>query len=449
MSLESLSDETSESTASNVGAVDSKALLDILSEPEEKRRSGLKWILLSGIVLTAGVAGWLGYRRFLTPPPEPIVIPTVPVEVGSIENTITESGTVELDDQQTFKSPSDVTVEAVMVQERQLVAAGTVLLELRDRNLQRELNSQQVANQKSDNLFARRQEVLAERQERLQLAEDRFVDSQSLFDRGFISEDAYRQDKQAVDDALSAVKDAEVELINAQLDIQNNQLTLQNILTQLEDNQIVAPINAVVLDIGVKPGDGVTQGGELLTIGDPYKETVRLRLTTLNAAKVEVNMPVEVSMIGPEAQVFEGRITRVSPQVSSPSEGSGRSGDSSGTVEAEAILNAPSNGSLIPGSVVSVEVILAQRQSVVTVPVTAIQTEGDRQFVWVKDAEGQAQQRSVSVGLQNIQSAEITSGLKLGEEIVPVLPPGVELAEGDPLSDAVPMGADLAVPPEF
>ncbi|MGD1867679.1 MAG: efflux RND transporter periplasmic adaptor subunit [Phormidesmis sp.] len=399
--------------------------------------------------LTIGIAGWVGYRKYLTPPLEPISVGTTPVEIGSLEITVTESGTVELNEQQTFKSPSDVTVESVQVEERQRVAAGTVLLELRDRGLQRDLNNQQVENQKLDNLLARKLEVLQERQDKLQLAQDRFVDSQSLFDRGFISEDAYRQDQQSVDDALSAIKDAEVELTNAKLDIENNQLTLQNTLTQLSDNQIVAPIDAVVLDISVQPGDGVTQGGELLTIGDPFKETVRLQLTTLNAAKVDVNMPVEVSMIGPDAQIFLGRITRVSPQVNSQDNSSGRGGEQSGTVEAEAILNEPSDGSLIPGSVVSVEVILDQRQSVVVVPLTAIQSEGDRQFVWVKDAENQAQQKTVTVGLKNLQSAEITSGLRVGDEIVPALPPGLELTAGMPLADAPALPADFVAPPGF
>lgn len=414
-------------------------LLDILSEPEEKRRTGVKWIVASALVLTAGVAGWLGYRSYVTPPVEPITVPTSAVEIGDVEVTVTESGTVELDEQQTFKSPSDVTVEAVLVEERQRVPAGTVLLELRDRSLQRELNSQQVANQQAANTLARKQEIIQERVDKLQDAEERFEDSQSLFDRGFISEDSYRQDEQGVEDALSALKDAQVDLTNAELDIRNNQLALENIRTQLTDNQIVSPIDAVVLNVDVKPGDGVTQGGQLLTIGDPNKETVRLQLSTLNAAKVNVNMPVRVSMIGPEADVFAGRVSRVSPQVASGNEGnSGRGGEEQGTVEAAAILNEPSNGTLIPGSVVSVEIILDQRQSVVSVPLTAIQTEGDRQFVWVKDSEGLAQQRVVTVGLENLQAAEIESGLRAGDEIVASLPPGLVLTPGTPLAETLP-----------
>ena len=423
-------------------------LSELLSEPERKRRSGVKWIVGSGALFVIGLSGWLGYRSFLQAPVEPLTVPTISAQVDSIEVTVTESGTVELDGQQTFKSPSDVTVEAVEVQERQRVTAGTVLLLLRDRDLERQLDNQQVENQKADNTLIRKQEVVQEQQNKLQLAQKRFQDSQSLFDRGFISEDAYRQDQQSVEDAFSALKDAQVELTNAELDIQNNQLTLENIRIQLADNQIVSPIDAVVLNVDVKPGDGVTQGGQLLTIGDPDKETVRLQLTTLNAAKVKLNMPVRVSMIGPDPQVFNGRISRVSPQV--VSEGGGSSapgnGEQQGTVEAEAVLDEPSNGSLIPGSSVSVEIVLEQRQSVVTVPLEAIQTEGDRQFVWVKDSQGRAQQRTVTVGLQNLQSGEIVSGLQAGEEIVSGLPPDVELVPGTPLSEDAPPPPDLTIP---
>lgn len=426
-------------------------LLEILSEPEDRNgvRNGVKWIVCSGLILTAGLAGWLGYRSYSTRNVEPIAVPTMAVERGTVAVTVTESGTVELAGQQTFKSPSDVTVEAVLVEERQRVEAGTVLLELRDRSLQRELDSQRVATQQQANTLARKQEIILERENKLQDARDRFEDSQSLFDRGFISEDVYRQDEQGVEDALSSLKDAQVELTNAELDIQNSQLTLENIRIQLTDNQIVAPMDAVVLNVDVQSGDGVTQGGQLLTIGDPNRETVRLQLSTLNAAKVDVNMVVQVSMIGPDAQVFTGRVSRVSPQVASDNGGnqSGRGGDQQGTVEAEAILDEPSNGTLIPGSAVSVEIILDERQSVVTVPLTAIQSEAGSRFVWIKDQDGKAQRRDVTVGLENLQDAEIVSGLKAGDEIATSLPPGLVLTPGMPLAEIEPLPSDFTLPP--
>jgi HlyD family secretion protein len=390
----------------------------------------------AGVLLILTVGGWFGYSTLVKQPPEPIAVPTIPVEKGDIEITITESGAIELGGQQTFKAPSDITVQEVRVQERQRVKAGTVLLVLRDRQLQQALNDRLVENQKAQNTLTRKREIVQEQQEKLKTAQERFADAESLYERGFISEDEYLSDKEQVDIALSGLKDAQVELMNAELDARNAQLTIQNLRTQLADNQIVTPIDAVVLKVEVKPGDGVQQEGRLLTIGDPIKETVRLQLTTLNAAKVKVNMPVRVSMIGPNPQVFTGRISRVSPQALSEDGGGFPREDAaqSAKVEAEAILNRPS-GVLIPGSAVSVEIILDQRRNVMIVPLTAIQNDGESQFVWVKDREGRAQKREVTVGLQNIQSAEIISGLQVGDAIVTALPSEVELTPGAVLTD--------------
>lgn len=145
-------------------------------------------------------------------------------------------------------------------------------------------------------------------------------------------------------------------------------------------------------------------------------------------------------MIGPNPEEFNGYISRVSPQVSS-------SGDGQGKVEAEAILYEPSGGELIPGSIVSVEIVLEQRQAVVTVPLTAIQDEGSSQFIWVKDQDNRAQKQEVMVGLQNLRSAEIVSGLQAGHEIVPALSPGIELIPGTPLVDSTSTSSEFEKKP--
>lgn len=422
----------------------SESWLNNLSEPEQKYRTGRKWIVRTGAFVILTLGGWFGYHTFFRKASEPIAVPTVSVEKGSIEITITESGFLELGGQQTFKAPSDVTVQEVRVQERQRVEAGTVLLVLRDRNIQQELNDKLIEQQKAQNTLTRKREVVQEKQEKVQVSQERFADSQSLYERGFISEDEYRQDEAAVDDAISALKDAEVEVINAELDARNIQLTIQNLQTQLADNQIMSPVDAIVLKVEVKPGDGVQQEGRLLTIGDPTQETVRLQLTTLNAVKVKVNMPVRVSLIGPNPKIFTGRISRVSPQALS--EGTAEDTAQSAKVEAEAILDRPSQ-TLIPGSSVSVEIILDQRRNVLLVPLTAIQREGSRQFVWVKDDEGRAQQQDVTVGLQNLQFAEVISGLQESDTIVPALPPEVELTPGTPLVNAEENPSEEEPPP--
>ena len=401
---------------------------DFLDEPAQRQRIGLRWMLGSGLVILVGVAGWVGYQAVSRQPAPPVEVVTAPVTRDDLEVTITEAGSVELGGQQTFKAPSDVTVQAVLVEERQRVSQGQVLLELRDRTLQQTLDDQLVQNRINQLTWQRNQEILAERRSRLADAEARLQDSAELLDQGYISEDDFRSDKQAAEDAQSEVRNAEVELTKAELQVQQDQVKTENIRLQLEDNQIAAPIDAIVLNVDVKPGDGVQREGRLLSIGDPNQETIRLQMTTLNASQVAVNMPVRVSIIGPDPDIFEGRILRVSPQAVSEGDNAEQS-----SVEAEARLAEPS-GALIPGSAVSVEIVLEQRQNALVVPVTALQRDAATPYVWVKTADNTAQQQEVEIGLETLESVEILSGLQAGDEIVVFLPPDVVLTPGQPLT---------------
>lgn len=405
---------------------------DLLGEPIRPERSGVKWIVGSGLVALIGIGGWLGYQSFWRSPPTPVDVPIAPVSRDDLEVNITEAGIVELGGQQTFKAPSDVTVQSVLVEERERVSQGQVLLELRDRALQQRLADQTVQTRINQLDLQRQQEILQERQSQLADAEARLADSADLLAQNFISEDDFRQDQRDFEEAQSRLRDAEVELTKAELQTQQDQITLESIRLQLEDNQIVSPIDAIVLKVDVKPGDGVEREGRLLSIGDPTQETIRLELTTLNATKVGIGMPVRVRIIGPDADIFEGRITRVSPQAVTDSNNSEQS-----TVEAEARLNQPS-GSLIPGSAVSVDIVLEQRQDALVVPVTAIQRDRESPYVWVKAADATAQRRDITVGLETLESVEILAGLQAGDEIVMAIPPEVELSPGQPLGPPEP-----------
>jgi HlyD family secretion protein len=290
-----------------------------------------------------------------------------------------------------------------------------------------------------ENILKRKQVIVAEKRQALQESETRFQNFQGLY-----LGKALREEKERLKTALYALRDAQLELKNAELQVRNDQLTINNLRAQLADNKITAPIDAEILKVEVKPGDGVQQEGRLLSIGDPNKETIRLQLSTLNATKVAVNMPVRISVIGPNPQVYSGRISRISPQAQALQEEKANNAPNSQTkVEAEAILDRPS-GQLIPGSAVSVEIVLNQRRDVVAIPLNALRSEGNSQYVWVRDTAGKAQKRTVTVGLETLESAEILSGLKVGDRLVVSLPDDEKLVPGMTL--ATPDGKPKAKP---
>jgi HlyD family secretion protein len=465
-------------------------------------RSVIPWLILSIAAVSLSGGGWAGLAYFKDLRKNPIAVSLLSIEQGDIEITFTEAGMIELGEQKTLKAPRDVTVEQVLVQEGQRIPVGQTLLVMRDREGQKQFQEQTIENRKLNETFVRKQAVVAEKLqklngvqarykeleeqfqkgsvpeiEKLRNAEKRYQDSQNLFQKGLLSQDELQADKEKVsdaqaaiktaeeklqgekdkvDEALIAYKDAEAEQRNALLDVQRGQDKYREAQQQLSDRLVKAPFPSVVLKINVNPGDGVKTEGKLLTLGDPSKEMVKLQLTTLNAAKVRLNQRVRVSTIGPNAKTFTGRLISLSPQAVPPgSEGegggmmmSGTGSDSQARVNAIAILDKPS-GTLIPGSQVSVEVVLQQRKNVLTIPLEALQ-QGDRPFVWVKDSSGKAQKREITLGLQGLTSAEVKSGLRAGEQIVQS-PPSQNLTSGTPLqieSNAAPSDNELNTPSE-
>lgn len=395
----------------------------------ERKRAGVQWIVGAGVVLAIALGGAWSYYQWWRPAPEPISVALVPVQRGDVRILVTAAGTVELGGQRTLTAPEDVTVQQVLVDERQRVSQGEVLLELRARSVQQELGNARVEAQIAENNVQRDREIIQERQARLDRAQERLQESQELFDRGFISESEYLRDQESVEEAQSSLRDAEVELANSELGLRNLQLQIQNLRTQLADTQITAPFAAVILRLHVNQGNGVQQGGELLTLGDPLQERVRLQLSDVDAQKVRVGLLARISIMGPNSQTFEGQVVRIAPQAQISEEGR----QEQATVEAVVRLDAPSE-TLIPGSLVSVDIIVEESLNALSVPTTALQMEDGEPFVWVRDRDGTAQQRPVVVGLQSVESVEILSGLAAGDEVVATLPPDQPLTPGMPLA---------------
>ena len=73
---------------------------------------------------------------------------------------------------------------------------------------------------------------------------------------------------------------------------------------------------------------------------------------------------------------------------------------------------------LLPGLYANAELNLQQEHDVPTVPLQALNHEGEKTTVFVVDANGALEDRSVQVGLQTANDAEITSGVGEGDSVV-------------------------------
>lgn len=169
---------------------------------------------------------------------------------------------------------------------------------------------------------------------------------------------------------------------------------------------ISSPIAGTVVDRHVSVGQAVTGGGELLTVMNLSSVIIEAQLPESQAARVRAGQRLTARLPGLPDRLFEGHIESVGNAVDPQSR----------TVPVRArITNA---GAVLKHEMaVEVRIVSGERKEGVVVPVSALVQDEGITVVYVKEGN-RYERRPVSVGTINYQSAEITSGIEAGEEVV-------------------------------
>ena len=149
------------------------------------------------------------------------------------------------------------------------------------------------------------------------------------------------------------------------------------------------------------PGDSLYQVADLSTVwvlADVFEQDIGL-VKTGASAKVMIN-----AYPGKE---FSGKVTYVYPTLNAATR----------TAQARVELANPEQ-LLKPGMFASVEVAVAARSEVVTVPVSAVIDSGTRQIVLVQVKEGRFEPREVRLGARSDDAVEVLEGVREGEDVV-------------------------------
>lgn len=416
---------------------------------KNKFKAGGQWLGWLAALAVVSAGGWLSYVLVLNRPPAPVAVRLLTVKRGTVETTINEGGSVELRNQRSIKSPAEGAVDRVMVKPGDKVKSGQVLLTLRYPERQIALANQQVLIRQEEFNLSRNYQKIIEAQEQLIAEERELKKLRDLALQGAVAQQQVKEQADAARTARSTLRDAQAQVRTSALELRSLQLERQGIQQQLQDTVVTAPLDGVVLGVNVKDGDGVELRTDLLTVGDPRQVVVKLQLSPLNASQVQVNQLARVNSIGPNPQTFTARVESLYPQALTPEEnqkqsssGENQSQSDQPTVPATILLDTPTR-KLIPGSRVNVEIVLKKRQNVVVLNTEVVQrsepTSGPSgkpsAYVWVRNAEQEAQKRPITLGLEGLMNVEVTSGLRAGEQVIvpPVEPP---LQPGIPVTGA-------------
>lgn len=182
---------------------------------------------------------------------------------------------------------------------------------------------------------------------------------------------------------------------------------LETLQEELNLATIVAPVDGVVSELNVSAGF-TAPGGAAAVIGSDTLEVVA-SVVESDIGSLVVGQEATVSIDAVE-QDATGVVTSVVPTTT---------GSTSSVVSypVTVTLSDPDD-SVLSGMTTDVEIVLESATNVISVPVTALEGRDDSYVVQVVNEDGSTEMRSVTVGLVTETTAEIQSGLAVGEEVV-------------------------------
>ena len=174
---------------------------------------------------------------------------------------------------------------------------------------------------------------------------------------------------------------------------------------QLSYSEIRSPINGVVTDRPLYPGETAAAGTPLMTIMDISQVIAKAHLPQAEAALLKPGDPATLTAGTDQVQ---GKVTLVSPAL-----------DANSTTVEVWVQAANANQALKPGSSVEISARAKSIPDALVIPASALLTTPEgATTVMVAGSDGRAHQREVKVGVRQEKEVQITEGLKAGENVI-------------------------------
>jgi HlyD family secretion protein len=226
-----------------------------------------------------------------------------------------------------------------------------------------------------------------------------------------------RAEKSAADAQQIAASPAGADSRVALSALVQSQAQLSTATVRLGQTRIVAQQNGIILSRMVEPGSTVQPGTTLLEMAADGETQLLIEPDERNLAWMRVGQKARASADAYPQDLFDAEVSYIAPSVD-PQRGS---------IEVRLrVANPP--GFLKPDMTVSVDMTVASKPKVITVPSEAVRGASTPAPWVLLVEEGRVARRAVTLGIRGDGRTEITSGLDDGAEVVlstdPTLAPG-------------------------
>ena len=365
-------------------------------------------------------------------PAEPTVsVQVVPVKKATIEQTVTSEAVLYPLAQSAIVPKIGAPIKAFYVNRGGKVHAGQLLATLENRDLAAAAQDNQGAYDQAQAAYtiataSTLPEEIQKAQGDTQAAKVALEAEQKLYDS---RQDLYKQgalprkdlDQAAVAltqaknqyelaqrhlDALMAVSKQQ-ELKSAAGQLQSAKGKYLGAAAQLSYSEIRSPINGVVTDRSLYPGEMAAAGAPLLTVMDTSSVIARAHIPQDQAALLKLGDKAAITVPGEEDPI-EGKVTVVSPALD----------PNSTTVEVWVQAKNP-KGRLRPGTSVQISMLARAVPNSLFVPAAAVLTSPDgSNYVMVAGSDNKAHQKTVKTGIKQGDQVQIVEGLAEGERVI-------------------------------
>jgi len=294
----------------------------------------------------------------------------IPVSVheiarGSISSYITATSNLVAENEVQVLAEAEGRVEELHVEEGQPVTKGQLLAALaRD--------DEQIAYEKAE--------------VRLANAKSAFDRAQRLGNEGLVTEED-------LDKATMEHRVAQQELAEAEW--------------KLTKTEIRAPFDGRITARNITLGQHIRLGDELFTVTDFDPLISRIYLPEKDIMGLEEGRSVRITLKSDDSVEFDGRIRQISPVVDT----------STGTVKLTLEAIQPPLG-VRPGGFVTIAIVRETHSDAILLPREAVIRELQSAHVFVIKDDQTAERRDITLGMEEDDHLEVTSGLESGDVVV-------------------------------
>jgi RND family efflux transporter MFP subunit len=215
-----------------------------------------------------------------------------------------------------------------------------------------------------------------------------------------------------------AQKNMDTQLRTAQATVDSAQVAVDQAQRNLDNARIVAPFDGSISALNFSAGDltnspsaslgTAAKSGTAVSILDLSSLQIKVTIAEVDIAKIQVGQSAQITMDALPGNTYAAKIIQIGP-VGAVTQG---------------VVNYPvtavitnNDGQVKPGMTANLAITVERRDNVLLVPNRTIRTQGTQKTVTVL-YKGQSITVPVTVGLTNDQSAEVTSGLQEGDQVV-------------------------------